>query len=291
MRRSIHAFTLVELLTVIGIVSVLAAVLFPVFVAAKRTAQKSVCTSNLHQSILASNLYSDDYDDRFVLPRYEIAHGNTDGQDRLWPQLLQPYLKSFRVLHCPADADPDPVDDGLFDSDLPLNDPDARYYAQALRSNIGYNYLYLSPIVSVLNQRYEMAPKTRSDIYSPETTIEFLDSTSVIVDEERLGGYLVSPPCRYAQQPSSRIADTFDGDVPDATSRQYYAFIVGWNGENGRGLKYGGVWPRHFNTANVVMVGGSVRAMSMNQLSRGCDVKPQWGGLISSMSDYFWDVR
>ena len=57
-----NAFTLVEILTVIAIIAVLAAILFPVFAAARGKARQAACQSNLRQVGLALQMYAQDYD-------------------------------------------------------------------------------------------------------------------------------------------------------------------------------------------------------------------------------------
>ncbi len=58
------AFTLIELLTVIAIIGVLAAILIPTVGAVRKTAIKAQCASNLHQMGTALNLYRNDNKDR-----------------------------------------------------------------------------------------------------------------------------------------------------------------------------------------------------------------------------------
>src|SRR5436305_12014720 len=67
MRRRYWAagFTLVELLTVIAIISLLAALLFPVFAAARGKAREITCVSNLRQIGMAIRMYSQDYDELY----------------------------------------------------------------------------------------------------------------------------------------------------------------------------------------------------------------------------------
>lgn len=92
-----RAFTLIELLIVIAIIAVLAAILFPVFAQAKEAAKKSQSLSNAKQIGTALHLYVNDYDD--VTPS-TFALNNGRAVDVY--QTLQPYLKSFEIFFSPA---------------------------------------------------------------------------------------------------------------------------------------------------------------------------------------------
>lgn len=61
-----QAFTLIELLIVIAIIAILAAILFPVFAQARESARKITCVSNLKQIALATLMYAQDYSE--VIP-------------------------------------------------------------------------------------------------------------------------------------------------------------------------------------------------------------------------------
>ena len=121
-QHRIGGFTLVELLVVIGILALLTAILFPVFLSARRRAQQSACVSNLRQLYGASTLYAQDSDG--FLPSYSStviqlpsasANGLPEGgcvadESALLLTALAPYLHSMSIWRCPVDATlPDPA--------------------------------------------------------------------------------------------------------------------------------------------------------------------------------------
>jgi prepilin-type N-terminal cleavage/methylation domain-containing protein/prepilin-type processing-associated H-X9-DG protein len=65
-----RAFTLVELLVVIGIIAILAGLLLPVLGRAKAKAYNAACVNNLRQLGIATRLYAEDNEER--LPTAEI---------------------------------------------------------------------------------------------------------------------------------------------------------------------------------------------------------------------------
>ncbi len=92
------AFTLVELLVVIGIIAVLVAVLLPVLGRAREAANSVVCQSNLRQIGQGVQMYANDWGNH-VLP-YAVNW-------YLWPDVLfmNGYVKggNWRALHEPDD--------------------------------------------------------------------------------------------------------------------------------------------------------------------------------------------
>lgn len=67
-RRSILAFTLTELLVILGVVPVLIVLLLPWLTATRIKSQNAVCTSNLMQFIAIYTMYSNDFDDWLCPP-------------------------------------------------------------------------------------------------------------------------------------------------------------------------------------------------------------------------------
>jgi len=84
-RPSPCGFTLVELLIVIAIIAVLAAILFPVFSVARAKARRARCESNLRQVGAALMLYADDYSG--YLPSFSQSHPS-------WSNTLTPAQKN-----------------------------------------------------------------------------------------------------------------------------------------------------------------------------------------------------
>jgi prepilin-type N-terminal cleavage/methylation domain-containing protein/prepilin-type processing-associated H-X9-DG protein len=107
-----RAFTLIELLVVIAITAIMAAILFPVFAAAREQARMASCLSNMRQMALAVHMYAQDYDEQTppnidYVPDFANPDPATrmkaDGPWRpnyLW--CLQAYLKNQQIQACPS---------------------------------------------------------------------------------------------------------------------------------------------------------------------------------------------
>lgn len=72
-RFSRQAFTLVEILVVMAIIVMLAAILLPLLTSAKKIARRSASTSNLHQCGLALTQYADDNGGPVGMPGADAA--------------------------------------------------------------------------------------------------------------------------------------------------------------------------------------------------------------------------
>jgi general secretion pathway protein G len=116
-RRIHHGFTLVELLIVLGILSLLMAIVFPVFGAARGMARRTQCISNLRQLGQAISMYASDYDElfpygtdpeaKFTAPVLYHAEPDVWGpilQMRLLPEVMEVYVRHRELWHCPADT-------------------------------------------------------------------------------------------------------------------------------------------------------------------------------------------
>jgi prepilin-type N-terminal cleavage/methylation domain-containing protein/prepilin-type processing-associated H-X9-DG protein len=106
------AFTLIELIVVISIIGILAALLLPVLSKAKDKGRLAACQSNLHQIDVAFESYLNDYEDRF--PDYRPLKAQLPGGYLPWSSwppsdpragwaavVLQPYAPSSDLWSCP----------------------------------------------------------------------------------------------------------------------------------------------------------------------------------------------
>lgn len=102
------SFTLIELLIVIAIIAILAALLLPALNQARGRAHATTCRNNLKELGLGMQLYLGDYQD--YLP--PVSNGETSGSAPYWPRLLMGRTSSIvglasglyahnRLFYCP----------------------------------------------------------------------------------------------------------------------------------------------------------------------------------------------
>ncbi len=284
--KRFKGFTVTELLIALAIVVILALILFPVLVQVKAAAFKSACASNLHQASLAMELYVGDYDDYYTPVNYEPGAPQPDPtSDRTWVQLLLPYAKSFDIFKDPGDNGARSAAYGNYDEDFVPNDTYAQYYLASLHSDIGFNYIYLSPVVEI-DGVWQSQPQSVASISDPSKTIMFLDSVWARNSSGTPfggGNWLVIPPCRYEIDSGSKV-DSFDL----APATDVFASSEGWSGDGSSPVVYGHAWPWHSGLMNVARVDGSVKAIAPPILTSGCNAEPQWQGYIVNPEAYMW---
>ena len=86
-----HAFTLIEIMVVLVIIAVMAAIITPLLLASKSKAKSTVCISNLHQIFVGFDLYASDNNG------WEVAKPSFPA--------LQPYTSS-QIFKCPEHEAP-----------------------------------------------------------------------------------------------------------------------------------------------------------------------------------------
>jgi prepilin-type N-terminal cleavage/methylation domain-containing protein len=106
-----QAFTLVELLVVIGIIAVLVAMLLPALNKARSAAQKTQCLSNLRQVGTYLQMYASENKDYLLAGYRSQTYTGYYIHDKLYFTVLGPlvaggYVKDPRALYCPTQPDP-----------------------------------------------------------------------------------------------------------------------------------------------------------------------------------------
>jgi len=104
------AFTVIELLIVIAIIAILAALLLPVFQKVRTRAYRAQCSSNLRQIGLGMVLYAQDNEEKLMPGHLLSAPNPVTGNDTAgWAGAFNPYLQSVGVFVCPTDETPKAV--------------------------------------------------------------------------------------------------------------------------------------------------------------------------------------
>lgn len=193
-----RAFTLVEILVVIAIVCLLAAILFPVFGRVREAGRRTTCASNLKQIGMALNQYAQD--NRF----YPLIDFNAyiNGQSGAWAEKVFPYVKADKVFECPSSRF------GLFRSGCPptdKSDPDHPIsWNGSYNLNIRDAKWFRDPVTGTYTGAYKPLETTSPTRYTrPASTILVLDGD---------GGF-VSPG--YQEPPALDVATLQNYGVPD----------------------------------------------------------------------------
>ncbi|MHB8635392.1 MAG: prepilin-type N-terminal cleavage/methylation domain-containing protein [Fimbriimonadaceae bacterium] len=289
-----RAFTLIELLVVIAIIAILAAILFPVFAQAKIQAKKAASISNNKQLALATLMYMNDADDRFMPWGYTFsyrAYPLPSDEDQL--QIIYPYITNKYVMVDPLDP---AGDSDRWNADGDLTDPNtvpAAYKdAQALLNwtavaDWGLNVQYLQP--AWLPPPYSsIVPDNISQTEIVRPAQIFMATSSVwgrrASGTPYGGGNAgVDPPCVFLPDGT----DTRPGSNPTYSYYWYGAWQptspLAWN-------VFGGVWP-WYNSGQIFIASycdGHAKAVPIGAAATGCNVQDSWGGFITNPSIYNW---
>lgn len=126
--RLLTAFTLIELLTVIAIVSILLAVLVPALARAKGRSQRVVCQNNIRLFYIGLTAYANDYDQRMLSSPVDAAGEHVFVLSAVKRNELLDRIGHNKIMECPWLGGPFKSADG--------------WYREEIDSYlIGYNYL------------------------------------------------------------------------------------------------------------------------------------------------------
>jgi prepilin-type N-terminal cleavage/methylation domain-containing protein/prepilin-type processing-associated H-X9-DG protein len=105
-----RGFTVLELIIVLMVIGILAAIIFPMLAKPRNPGRRSSCQSNLKQVAIGVKQYIQDNDDLYpaaVMSRRLNVVGNPKG----WADAIQPYVKSIQIYQCPNEATTQPPAD------------------------------------------------------------------------------------------------------------------------------------------------------------------------------------
>lgn len=142
-------FSLVELLVVMGIIAILAAMLLPVTTKIRENGRRTACAANLRQLGTALHLYMQDYE-QCMPPHDDADSGNADWRwDTIYLKLDSYYGQNYDILRCPNDRS----------WKRPAPSATGRWWSYGLNQACGYN-----------------SSKMITDFIDPPGTVVFFDS-------------------------------------------------------------------------------------------------------------------
>jgi prepilin-type N-terminal cleavage/methylation domain-containing protein/prepilin-type processing-associated H-X9-DG protein len=279
------AFSLIELLVVIGIIGVLVAIILPAIATARRTAQSTQCQSNLRQIGMAAVQYRDLTG---AFPQYRAEYPpitNIYGVYRpRWQWLLADYVGdpqdpaaiaaagssdstytnvplANQIFVCPALA-----------SSVVVDDDPAMPAALSIRSgSYGYNFGYLGNNRTLVDGD-DSTPTLRypvEDVAETSHTIVFGDSRGGALPH---GGHSMTldPPHMVVRSDSQSVNSPYWQQAPfNIASGIGPAGVNPYGPDEGTPdivVPFSPAQARHFGRANVVFLDGHVESLSLEGL-------------------------
>lgn len=225
LEKTLRAFTLVEVLVVICIVSLLAGVLLPALARTRQQSKSLICMNNLRQMYLAAEAYTINNDGYYPMAYIYKLEGSTyircewdfstitdGGDETIKPGLLWQGQMVEKIQQCPSFGGRKSWGSGLF---------------------TGYNY----------NSSY-------------------LGGSAAVKDGQAVRGTVVLSSRAAAVRRADRCAIFGDGEFTDGANKFMRAPFAGKLDEGFWGRYAGTQGYRHLGKTNVCYCDGSVRAVS-----------------------------
>ena len=237
-----RGFTLNELLVVIVIISILAAVLFPVFATARERDQQSVCSTNLGQLGVAIAQYVQDHDQTYPCGQDAKAPAGTPGLG--WGGQVMPYVKSNGYFTCPSDTTP-PYD--------------------AYNSNIASYALNCNTVITQTGNTGALQPQKTTSFLSPAVTVELFEVSGFVIH--------FPLPVPDTESPTGNGANGQTNNSMTSNAGKcwpfYLAYLAGQPISNTAPTGPMNAPARHANGANYLMADGHVKYLMPEAVSVG----------------------
>jgi len=197
-----RAFTLVELLVVIGIIAILIGLLMPAMTNARQQANWVRCQSNLRQIGVSLQTYVNDWKGWMFPPKL----GAGTPPDRRWPNFVfKPPVWNPPIMKCPSDVE-DPVNDHSYILNSHLSEKGIKWTSKDLGGNT------VSDVV-VMGEK-----KSNKDDYYMDEGESFGDTVEIYMHGTRRGSNYLFMDWHVGTlrnwQEFSRGADPWEINVP-----------------------------------------------------------------------------
>jgi len=183
------AFTLVELLVVIGIIALLISILLPALNKARESARTVQCLSNLRQIGLGFQMYLNTFKNSY--PPYCDVNGpvGPSGYQQYWPSLLwEQGMVDANLYACPS------MQNSSFPDFKALNsqpkDLNGRTSSAWIWIHYGYNYYWLGSSLRIGYPPNLYVPAKGTIVKNPAGKIVLLDTVYASVAYDGVRGYL-----------------------------------------------------------------------------------------------------
>jgi prepilin-type N-terminal cleavage/methylation domain-containing protein/prepilin-type processing-associated H-X9-DG protein len=225
------AFTLVELMVVVAIIGILAALLMPVLSHAKTHAQGTSCMNNLKQLTVGWSIYADDNKGKLmenVSRPYSWIDGgyltwgpdsiNTNTQVLTDPKVaaMANYVKSAKVYKCPSDHYQSPAN------------PGPRTRSVSMNGSLDQK----SQFINQNGRKYFSAKKmTDLDTPGPSQVFVFLDEHADSIDD---GCFMINPGYPPGQQSWRNLPASYHNGAGSFSFADGHVELHAWLEKGGR---------------------------------------------------------
>jgi prepilin-type N-terminal cleavage/methylation domain-containing protein len=249
-RRGLAAFTLIELLSVVAIIAILAGLILPALAKAKYKAAQANEISSARQLMIAWHLYAGDHNER-VLPGYRYGLEAKDLKGRVvphpinarYPWRIAPYIgQSFALMYANENR-------RLLEQFQRMDDPFLGIYAASVFPSLGINSVFvggddmeLPPNDAAFSKFGPFCALKSTEIQRPSELLVFTSARGPFEGKIVNGFYQVKPPFLAARR-----------------------WAVDWNPADGPEA-WGYVHPRFGNRAVTAMVDGHAESLSRSSL-------------------------